>query len=219
MSSPGRPRLVDRRRPGATPYDEILDAAAELFTTRGFTATTTRAIAEAVGVRQASLYTHFASKTAMLVALLDTTVAPTLEYARRLEGNGEPADRPASDLLLDLATADVRGLLDPPWNVGALYLLPEIAHADFADFRRARSELRAAYRGLVERCDGGPAAGDPLADLPFRIVESVILHRQDAGGEYGTDHVEIDCGAWALAALRAIGITPSEADRGVVSYP
>ena len=215
MSSPGRPRLVDRRRPGATPADEILDAAAELFTTRGFTATTTRAIAEAVGIRQASLYTHFASKTAMLVALLDTTVAPTLAHARELEGD----DRPAEELLLDLATADVRGLLAPDWNVGALYLLPEVAHADFAGFRRARSELRAAYRRLVERCADGPPAGDPLADLPFRIVESVILHRQDAGGDDAVDRAGIDCGTWALAALRAVGITPSEADRGFVSYP
>lgn len=77
MSSPGRPRLVDRRRPGATPADEILDAAAELFTTRGYTATSTRAIADAVGLRQASLYTHFSTKAAILVSLLDTTVVPT----------------------------------------------------------------------------------------------------------------------------------------------
>ena len=71
MYSPGRSRLVDRRRPGVTPADEILDAAAELFTTRGYTATSTRAIADAVGLRQASLYTHFPTKAAILRALLD----------------------------------------------------------------------------------------------------------------------------------------------------
>ena len=93
MSAPGRPRLVDRRRPGATPADEILDAAAELFTTRGYTATSTRAIADAVGIRQASLYTHFRTKSAILVSLLDSTVGPALEQARRLDdGSRDPRE-------------------------------------------------------------------------------------------------------------------------------
>ena len=55
----GRPRLTTQRRPGTTARDEILDAAGELFTTLGYTGTSTRTIAEAVGIRQASLYHYF----------------------------------------------------------------------------------------------------------------------------------------------------------------
>lgn len=45
---PGRPRLAPHRPQGHTPRAEILDAAAELFTTNGSGNTATRAIAEAV---------------------------------------------------------------------------------------------------------------------------------------------------------------------------
>ncbi|MFN3600117.1 MAG: TetR/AcrR family transcriptional regulator [Dietzia sp.] len=196
MSSPGRPRLVDRRRPGATPADEILDAAAELFTTRGYTATSTRAIADAVGIRQASLYTHFPTKAAMLIALLDATVGPTLEQARRLhDGSRDPRE-----ILLALATIDVEGLLASRWNIGMLYVLPEVAGEDFEEFRAARSELRGIYRHLVALCRPDLDPGDPALDLPFRVVESVIPHRQDHPG------VAIDAAQWAAAATRVIGI-------------
>ncbi|WP_268817313.1 TetR/AcrR family transcriptional regulator [Dietzia psychralcaliphila] len=196
MSSPGRPRLMDRRRPGATPADEILDAAAELFTTRGYTATSTRAIADAVGIRQASLYTHFPTKAAMLVSLLDSTVGPTLEQARRLhDGSRDPRE-----ILLTLATIDVEGLLASRWNIGMLYVLPELAGEDFEGFRAARSELRGIYRQLVALCRPDLDPGDPVLDLPFRVVESVIPHRQDHPG------VDIDAARWAVAATRVIGI-------------
>src|ERR1700761_5422625 len=58
----GRPRLEQSRRPGNTAREEILDAAAELFTNLGYASTSTRRIADAVGIRQASLYHHFATK-------------------------------------------------------------------------------------------------------------------------------------------------------------
>ena len=76
----GRPRLTTQRRPGTTARDEILDAAGELFTTLGYTGTSTRTIAEAVGIRQASLYHYFKTKDDILCALLSQTVSPTLSF-------------------------------------------------------------------------------------------------------------------------------------------
>src|SRR5271165_5973830 len=70
----GRPRLEQSRRPGKTARDEILDAAAELFSSLGYAGTSTRRIADAVGMRQASLYHHFATKDDILDALLAGTV-------------------------------------------------------------------------------------------------------------------------------------------------
>ena len=80
----GRPRKQSPRRRGDTARDEILDASAELFTTRGFATTSTHQIAEAVGIRQASLYYHFPSKTEIFLTLLNSTVAPSTELAERL---------------------------------------------------------------------------------------------------------------------------------------
>ena len=52
---PGRPRLVPSNT-AAPPREQVLHAAAQLFVTKGFAATSTREIADKVGIRQASLY-------------------------------------------------------------------------------------------------------------------------------------------------------------------
>jgi TetR/AcrR family transcriptional regulator, cholesterol catabolism regulator len=47
----------------------VLDAAARLFRTRGFDGTSMRDIAQAVGMQPGSLYCHFETKEALLVAV------------------------------------------------------------------------------------------------------------------------------------------------------
>ena len=49
---------------------EIIHAALELFSVQGFEATSTAQIAGAVGIRKASLYSHFENKQAILNALV-----------------------------------------------------------------------------------------------------------------------------------------------------
>lgn len=49
---------------------EILEAALDLFSTQGFEATSVSQIADAVGTRKASLYSHFASKQEILESLM-----------------------------------------------------------------------------------------------------------------------------------------------------
>lgn len=181
----GRPRLEDRKRPGATAREEVLDAAAELFTTLGVAATSTRQIAEAVGIRQASLYHHFRTKSDILASLLSGTVASSLVAARRLQDRPEP---PAV-LLHALVLIDSRLLWDSPWNLGILYLLPEVRDQQFEEFHRQRTELRAAYRELSHRvvtAQGTPpddrfdVSGDE--DAVFRLVESLPNLRADGLG-------------------------------------
>ena len=87
----GRPRLEQSRRPVNTAREEILDAAAELFTSLGYASTSTRRIADAVGVRPASLYHHFATKDDILDALLDRHRRRAVAVGRRAprrEGSG-----------------------------------------------------------------------------------------------------------------------------------
>jgi AcrR family transcriptional regulator len=174
---PGRPRLEERRRPGLTPRAEILDAAAELFTEHGYANTSTRGIADAVGMRQASLYHHFATKDDILDALMADTVADPLRLASRLiVDSGPPACR-----LYALARFDVGQLCASRWNLASLYLLPELRTDRFAAFRDRREELRRHYATLSEaviaECDGIVEA----VSLPFRLVETVINTRSDDG--------------------------------------
>ena len=181
MSSPGpgRPRHTEPLRPGATGREQILDAAAELFTTRGYARTSTRAIAEAVGIRQASLYHHFRTKDDVLEALLASTVTPTLPVAHALL-EIEPADAvQAAGRLYALALHDGRELCGTRWNLGALYLLPELRTPQFVPFQAIREELRRSYVGVgadLTARTGGPANA---GDLAFRLVESLVNLRAD----------------------------------------
>ena len=144
----------------------------------GYASTSTRRIADAVGVRQASLYHHFATKDDILDALLAGTVDEPLRLAAELLAENGPA-APACTRWW---SADVAQLCASRWNLGALYLLPELRVDRFEQFRLGRAELRGRYRSLaaevIAECDG-PADAD---DLPFRLVESVINRRSDDGG-------------------------------------
>ena len=51
--------------------DQILDVALDLFAVRGYEATSISQIADAVGLRKASLYSHFTSKQDILDTLVD----------------------------------------------------------------------------------------------------------------------------------------------------
>jgi AcrR family transcriptional regulator len=171
----GRPRLEQSRRPGNTAREEILDAAAELFTTHGFASTSTRAIADAVGMRQASLYHHFATKDDLLDALLADTVDAPLALA----GDLLTESASAVPLLHLLVVSDVRQLCGSRWNLGALYLLPELRVERFEGFRQRRATLRAHYGALSARVIGECGGPADAVDLPFRLVESVINRRSD----------------------------------------
>lgn len=64
----------------ASTKQQILDAALDLFSVQGYEGTSIAQIAEAVGIRKATMYSHYASKQ----EILDTLVHDTLEqYDRR----------------------------------------------------------------------------------------------------------------------------------------
>lgn len=184
-SGRGRPRILESTRPGATAREEILDAAAELFTTRGYATTTTRAIADAVGMRQASLYHHFATKDDLLAELLSGTVTGSLEFGRRLLAELERGAGAAPAACLHaLAIYDGTQLCTTRWNLGLLYHLPELRSERFSRFLQSRQELRDVYSrvGAALADDGSSAkraGGDAVGELAFRLVESLVNLRAD----------------------------------------
>lgn len=58
---------------------EILNTALELFSVQGYEATSVSQIADAVGIRKASLYSHFTSKQEILDALIQATMARSMK--------------------------------------------------------------------------------------------------------------------------------------------
>ncbi|MFD3468586.1 helix-turn-helix domain-containing protein [Streptomyces sp. NPDC058682] len=204
----GRPR-ADRLRPesGRPPREELLCAAAELFAAQGYAATTTRAVAERAGMRQATMYHYFGGKEELLAELLESTVAPSLVLARQLLADH---GRCAARRLWELCRSDVLLLCGGPYDLGALYLLPELRGARFARFRRMRGELKYAYRVLLAGTRiGVELAGDEAGlrlrgDLVFGLIEGVMLiHRTDPQRP-----VTAFAEATADAALRIAGVGP-----------
>jgi AcrR family transcriptional regulator len=201
----GRPRLRPASDAQVAPRAEILDAAAELFVSQGLAATTTRQIAERVGIRQASLYHHFAGKAEILLELLTQSVRPSLRVAAALESRCR--DDPAAGLYA-LALIDVRTLTQAPHNIATLYLMPEVRGAEFEPFRAERARLQATYGRLGQAvADVGGAGGTGMdealtATLIMQLVESVIQLRRTGELREAYGH-EI-----AAACLRLAGLGP-----------
>jgi len=199
----GRPRAAQRPDSGLEPRAELLAAAAELFTTRGYAATTTRAVAERAGMRQASMYHYVSGKEDLLAELLESTVTPSLACARELLADDAA---PAEERLRVLCRADVELLCAGPHNLGALYLLPEVHTERFAGFHAVRAELKDAYRQLI----AATAAGGALAkgelelrtDLVFGLIEGVILVHRSEPERPAREFAR----ATAEAALRIVGV-------------
>jgi AcrR family transcriptional regulator len=73
---------------------QVLDEAARLFRTRGFDGTSVRDIARAVGMLPGSLYCHFQTKEALLVAVYVKGVQQITDAVRSaVERHEDPWDR------------------------------------------------------------------------------------------------------------------------------
>ena len=68
---------------------EILKASLELFSVQGFEATSISQIADAVGIRKASLYSHFDSKQAILNAIVKEVLQQYGEHSIFARANWE----------------------------------------------------------------------------------------------------------------------------------
>lgn len=189
--------------------EQILDAAAALFSEVGFSGTSTRAIADRVGIRQQSLYYHFTGKDEILSELLSGSVRPSIEFVKGIEARVPDEISPAGALFA-LASTDAGTLRRTPHNVGTLYLLPEIRNARYDIFRTERAELRAIYGRL------GTAAAHPdvitaitqerIGSLLIQLAETVIqLRRDDPDDTLGQDDSVI-----AASCLRVLGLSTAE---------
>jgi AcrR family transcriptional regulator len=170
---PGRPRLAPKKRDGLSTREEILEVAANLFTQQGYTSTTTRQIAEVVGIKQASLYYHFTDKSSILNALLIGTVEPSVRFAEWLQG--QPTD--SATKLYTLARFDLDVILQDRWNLHVLYRLPDVKREGG---RTMQAPLQAHYRQFAEQAAADGTDPDAVAediDLVFGLVESFLVQR------------------------------------------
>ena len=145
-----RARQDNRRQP-------LLEAAAAAFRRHGFHASSMRDIARAAGMLPGSVYYHFDSKEALLVAVYGEGVRRISEAVdRAIDGIAAPGDRLAAACRAHLDT-----LLDESdFAQVVVRVLPEDVPAAAAALAAHRDSYEARFRALIEDLDL-PADVDP----------------------------------------------------------
>lgn len=143
----GRPRARNKG-PAGPAKDEILLAAAELFASQGYAATSTREIADRVGIRQPSLFYHFSRKEDILRAVVDQAAAALIDKLPDFERRAAPA----AVKLYELMNLDFLYLLTEPYGIGQLMLLPELRSGGLQrNVAKKRNRIIGVYRKLIRQ--------------------------------------------------------------------
>jgi AcrR family transcriptional regulator len=195
-------RTVPAQPTGASSTrDLILREASQLFARKGYTATSTREIAEAVGIMQPSLFHHFQSKAAIASELIShNLVAPARVAMWLAEQEGSAAAR-----LYQYLVFDVTHLLRSPYNLAGLDPDITLAGQRFQPWRELQQALRDARRKMIAQ---GIESGEfiPVSpDLAHHAVTGLVLgairelSRQPFQGQ--PEHVAESLASLALRAL------------------
>lgn len=152
--------------------ERVLEVAAKLFREKGYLATGTREIAEAAQMKSGSLYYHYASKEALLDAVMNLAVTklteavvqaiadtPTAGGVRAKLRNAIRAHLATIHEHVDLVIASRQ----------SLNLLPEQSRAAHLRLRERYAEV---WRTLLEE---GKASGDIAADADVVLIEMFLL--------------------------------------------
>jgi AcrR family transcriptional regulator len=166
----------------------LLDAAAELFASRGIEAVSVDTIAAAADRTSGAVYAHFGGKEGLLLALLEEwTDATAVVVAAELE---------LTTTVDEQLEAIWRNLVAPPTDDARRWVLLEHELWLYAARHpEARQRLAARYQRIRERLS--PAFGAPEALLAL-LLGLEMQHRLDPGSM--PDDV-------ALAALRSFART------------
>lgn len=162
--------------------DRIVTAAAALFAERGYTATTTRAIAERAEVNEVTLFRHFGSKLGVLRALGERFEASSA--TRSLRELPDPAD--ARGTLLALARAEMAESLANggvalrlAFDAASVPELRDLMGEGPGENFRLLSEFMAAQQAVGRiRADVAP---EVLAEAFSALTASYVMYRMVMG--------------------------------------
>ena len=134
---------------------DILEASLELFSVQGFEATSISQIASAVGIRKASLYSHFESKQAILDTLMKDVLDQYAEHSIFAQADWNGEDAPTPEATEQIILGQMRYILHDPHICRARKMLaveqfrnPELAKLQT---RQNYTDVLAYFTALVER--------------------------------------------------------------------
>jgi AcrR family transcriptional regulator len=181
------PERAGRRRA------EMVSAAAQLFSERGYHGTSMQDLAESLGLLRGSLYAHIGSKQELLFDVVDAGAERFLARGRRASALEAPASERLRAFLIGHAETAIDHL------DSATVFLNEwryLAHDLRALIQAKRDSYEAVLRGIVA---DGIADGEFRPDLDVRLAARLAL----------------SAGNWIYAWYRPGGeLTPAEVGAG-----
>lgn len=157
---------------GATTRERILVEASRLFAVRGYFGTSTRDIAEAVGIRQPSLFFHFVNKQAIVEELLRYSVETPSAVARHLSR----VDAPAAVRIYRYIWFDTGHLLQSPYDLTGVHRDEIIEAPDFEIWRGKAQQLRLDIQNLVRQGRSDGSLRDVHPTLTQELISGMNLN-------------------------------------------
>ena len=168
---------------------EILEASLELFSVQGFEATSISQIADAVGIRKASLYSHFESKQAILDALVKDILEQYATHSifARTDWENDARDLPVTpDAAAQMILGQIRYILHDPYISKArkMLVIEQFQNPELAKLQTKQnySDVMDYFTGLVKQLirQGALAEDDPeIMAAQFCLPISVWINLCD----------------------------------------
>ena len=173
----------------------LLDAALQVLTEEGFAGLTLRAVARRAGVSEAAPYHHFASKAALVEALVVETLQ---QLAQGLQEAVQTTAGTPLDQLVATGVAYVRFALEHRASFHILY----------------RPELRDLSRPLPDAYGIAQSPIDQAGMAAYQVLLDTVVACQQAGIVVPGDPLPLALTAWAtvhgLAQLLLDGVVGAE---------
>lgn len=180
---------------------DILEAALELFSVQGFEATSISQIASAVGIRKASLYSHFENKQAILDALMKEVLEQYAAHSifAKTDWEKHACSLPqTSDDAVQMIQGQIRFILHDPTISRArkILVIEQFQNPELAKLQTKQNyfDVLRYFTGLVKQLirQGVLAEDDPeIMSAQFCLPISVWINLCDREPERETEVMEI----------------------------
>lgn len=180
---------------------EIMDVSLELFSVQGFEATSISQIAGAVGIRKASLYSHFESKQAILDGIVREVLEQYAEHSifARTDWEKDAGNLPlTSDQAVGMIQGQIRYILHDPVirRARKMLVIEQFQNPKLAKLQTKQnySDVLGYFTGLI-KCliqKGVLAEDDPeIMAAQFCLPISVWINLCDREPERETEVMEL----------------------------
>ena len=150
--------------------DEIIDVATEMFLEHGFAGTSMAKLAEAIGIKKASFYHHFASKDDLFAACVPHGYGDALSRVQDViasKGDPETKLRQAIDILYDTTISSPVGRMS--------HLIAEVSRT-FPGVARAFHEgYVAKQRALISEIVREGVASGTFKQMEERLLMHMLM--------------------------------------------